>query len=266
MSADNATMPTPGPAVNAQSEAREATESREAAEATAEVAQAKVVDRKQIRGAIIDLDGTMVDTAGDFNAALNLMLDALHLPEITSEELLRYVGKGSEHLVRQVLAARLPEQEATRRFEAALDHYQHAYAQVNGQHSALYDDVAEGLAALRDAGLRLACVTNKPHRFAVDLLAQMGLSEYFEVIFGGDSFARKKPDPLPLIKASEALGLSTAQMLAIGDSENDALAARAAGIAVLTVPYGYNHGQPVHSIDSDGIVGSLLEAARWLNQ
>lgn len=222
--------------------------------------------RARIRGAIIDLDGTMVDTAGDFNAALNLMLDALALPAITSKELLRYVGKGSEHLVRSVLAARLAQDDADTRFAAALDHYQAAYATVNGRHAQVYAEVAEGLAALREAGLRLACVTNKPHRFAVDLLTQVGLHGYFDAIFGGDSFERKKPDPLPLLKATEALGLEPSQMLAIGDSENDARAARAAGIAVLTVPYGYNHGQPVQSIDSDGIVGTLLEAARWLHQ
>jgi phosphoglycolate phosphatase len=224
------------------------------------------VAREQIRGAIIDLDGTMVDTAGDFNAALNLMLEGSGLPAITSEELLRYVGKGSEHLVRSVLTARLPADQVDAQFAAALDRYQQAYATVNGRHSAVYADVAEGLAALRDAGLKLVCVTNKPHRFAEDLLTQVGLRAYFDAVFGGDSFEKKKPDPLPLIRASEALGLTPAQMLAIGDSENDALAARAAGIAVLTVPYGYNHGQPVHSIDSDGIVGSLLEAAHWLHQ
>jgi phosphoglycolate phosphatase len=224
------------------------------------------VAREQIRGAIIDLDGTMVDTAGDFNAALNLMLEGSGLPAITSEELLRYVGKGSEHLVRSVLLARLPADGVDAQFAAALDRYQQAYATVNGRHSAVYADVAEGLAALREAGLKLACVTNKPHRFAEDLLTQVGLRGYFDAVFGGDSFEKKKPDPLPLLRASEALGLAPAQMLAIGDSENDALAARAAGIAVLTVPYGYNHGQPVQSIDSDGIVGTLLEAARWLHQ
>jgi phosphoglycolate phosphatase len=222
--------------------------------------------RRQIRGVIIDLDGTMVDTAGDFDAALNLMLGELALPRIDSLEVIRYVGKGSEHLVRTVLAARLAAEEVETRFPHALERYQHAYSTVNGHHVEVYAGVAEGLDALRAAGLKLACVTNKPHRFAVDLLEQVGLLEYFSVVFGGDSFPRKKPDPLPLFKAAEALGLAPDQMLAIGDSENDALAARAAGIAVLTVPYGYNHGQPVQSIDSDGIVGSLLEAVYWLNQ
>ncbi len=225
---------------------------------------APAFDRTQVQGVIVDLDGTMVDTIADFNAALNLMLGQLELPRIEAEELLRYVGKGSEHLVRSVLGARLTPDEAEARFPHALERYQHAYAGVNGHHVSVYAGVAEGLAALRAAGLKLASVTNKPHRFAVELLEQLGLLEYFSLVLGGDSLPRKKPDPLPLVKAAEALGIEPARMLAIGDSENDALAARAAGIAVLTVPYGYNHGQPVQSIDSDGIVDSLLDAAHWL--
>lgn len=224
------------------------------------------IERSQIRGVIIDLDGTMVDTAGDFHAALNQMLGETGLPRIEAEEVMRYVGKGSEHLVRAVLASRLGPGEVEARFPHALERYQHAYSTVNGRHVEVYAGVREGLEALRSAGLALACVTNKPHQFAVKLLEQLGLLEYFSFVFGGDSFPRKKPDPLPLLKAAEALGIVPHQMLAIGDSENDAIAARAAGIAVLTVPYGYNHGQPVQSIDSDGIVGSLLEAAHWLNR
>ena len=84
------------------------------------------------------------------------------------------------------------------------------------------------------------------------------------MIYGGDAFARKKPDPLPLLEACKALQLHPRQVLAIGDSSNDALAARAAGCPVLTVPYGYNHGEAIQNIQSDGIVESLLLAARLL--
>ncbi|MCG1041989.1 phosphoglycolate phosphatase [Mycetohabitans sp. B8] len=217
-----------------------------------------------VHAVIIDLDGTMVDTAGDFMAALNAVLGEFDLPPIDQAEVVAYVGKGSEHLIRSVLSARLPPTEAEQRFDVVLAGYQRAYAVVNGRHTRLYPDVIRGLDALRAARIKLACVTNKPLRFALGLLEQYGLRPYFEVVFGGDSLPRKKPDPLPMLAACDALGVPHAQAVAIGDSENDARAARAAGLATLTVPYGYNHGQPVQSIDSDGIVSSLLEAARWV--
>jgi phosphoglycolate phosphatase len=215
-----------------------------------------------IEAAIVDLDGTMVDTAGDFTAALNAVLGELGLPPINQAEVVAYVGKGSEHLVRSVLSARLPPAAAEQRFDVALAGYQRAYAGVNGRHTRLYPDVIRGLDAFGAARIKLACVTNKPLRFALELLEQYGLRPYFEVVLGGDSLPRKKPDPLPMLAACDALGVPPARAVAIGDSENDARAARAAGLATLTVPYGYNHGQPVQLIDSDGIVDSLLEAAR----
>jgi phosphoglycolate phosphatase len=128
----------------------------------------------------------------------------------------------------------------------------------------VYDGVTEGLAAMKASGLRMACVTNKPVAFARVLLDKTGLATYFEVIYGGDSLAAKKPDPLPMLTVCRDFGLEPAQVVAIGDSSNDAEAARAAGCRSLTVPYGYNHGQPVHSIATDGIVNTLFEAARLL--
>ena len=121
--------------------------------------------------------------------------------------------------------------------------------------------MVEGLTALRERGLRLACLTNKPTAFARPLLATKGLDAFFEVMFGGDAFERKKPDPLPLLKACEALGAPPARTLMVGDSSNDAKAARAAGCPVVLVSYGYNHGEPVRGVDADAFVDSLAELA-----
>ena len=216
----------------------------------------------RILAAIIDLDGTMVDTADDFTAGLNGMLAQLDAAETSREEVVGYVGKGSEHLIRSVLAPRFEAAQAQDRFDEALAIYQEEYARINGHHTRLYPDVEAGLKALRDAGLKLACVTNKPYRFAVELLAQYGLASYFSVVLGGDSLSKKKPDPLPMLTACAQLQVEPEATVAIGDSENDALAGRAAGMATLTVPYGYNHGQAIQTIKSDGIVASLLEAAK----
>lgn len=213
---------------------------------------------RPIDAAIIDLDGTLVDTLGDFEAALNLMLADLSLPPVGRGAIGLMVGKGSEHLIRQVLAHVGAD---AARYDMAWGRYQHHYLAINGQHSAVYPGAREGLAALRQAGVRLACLTNKPTAFARPLLQAKGLDAFFEVVFGGDAFERKKPDPLPLLKTCEALGTQPAHTLMVGDSSNDARAARAAGCPVVLVTYGYNHGEPVRSVDADGFVDALTQLA-----
>jgi phosphoglycolate phosphatase len=112
---------------------------------------------------------------------------------------------------------------------------------------------------MRGQALKLACLTNKPTVFALDLLKTKGLDRFFALTFGGDAFERKKPDPLPLLKTCEALGTAPERTLMIGDSSNDAQAARAAGCPVVLVTYGYNHGEPIAQVDADGFIGSLTE-------
>ena len=220
----------------------------------------------RVDAAIIDLDGTMVDTMGDFNEALNRMLRELALPSIAVQTIGPMVGKGSEHLLRSVLhhvLTQVDQAPAASKIEAlypaAWASYQRHYLAINGQYAAVYDGVEAGLKALRGAGLRLACLTNKPTDFALPLLQSKGLGGYFDKVFGGDSFERKKPDPLPLLKTCEALGTDPARTLMVGDSSNDAQAARAAGCPVVLVTYGYNHGQPVRAVDADGFVDSLTQ-------
>ncbi len=222
--------------------------------------------------AIVDLDGTMVDTVGDFVVALNRMLADLSLPGVGAADVARLVGKGSEHLIASVLIQVLKvasahtgralsaielEANAAALFPAAWAAYQRHYLSINGQHASVYPGVLEGLRHLQSRGLRLACLTNKPTAFAVPLLQAKGLDGFFSVVFGGDSFERKKPDPLPLLKTCEALGSGPARTLMLGDSSNDAQAARAAGCPVVLVTYGYNHGEPVRRVDADGFVETL---------
>ncbi|WP_373765172.1 phosphoglycolate phosphatase [Delftia acidovorans] len=215
---------------------------------------------QQLDAAIVDLDGTMVNTLGDFAEALNRMLADLQLPAIAPQAIETMVGKGSEHLIRSVLA-HVGAADVDAIYGQAWQRYEHHYLQLNGQFADVYPGVLEGLQALRARGLRLACLTNKPLSFAQPLLAQKGLAPLFEQVFGGDSFERKKPDPLPLLKTCEALGTSPARTLMLGDSSNDAQAARAAGCPVVLVSYGYNHGQPVRQVDADGFVDALTELA-----
>lgn len=214
--------------------------------------------------AIVDLDGTMIDTVGDFEVALRHSLADLGWPPVTREFISHTVGKGSEHLIRRTLEqVGAPESL----FDAAWQRYQHHYLATNGQHADVYPGVLQGLETLRSRGLRLACVTNKPTAFARPLLALKGLDGFFEAVFGGDAFERKKPDPLPLLKTCEALRSVPARTLMVGDSSNDAQAARAAGCPVVLVSYGYNHGEPVALAQPDAVIdrleqlGALLSAA-----
>jgi len=211
-------------------------------------------NQRVIRAAIIDLDGTLVDTLGDFVVAVNATLAELGFAAVDRRFLEHTIGKGSEHLIRSTLAhVGAPASH----YDQAWALYQRHYLAVNGLHASVFPGVLEGLKRLRERGLVLACLTNKPTAFARPLLQAKGLDGYFAVAFGGDAFERKKPDPLPLLKTCEALGTAPRHTLMIGDSSNDARAARAAGCPVLLVSYGYNHGEPVERVDADGVIDSL---------
>lgn len=216
-----------------------------------------------VDAAIIDLDGTMIDTVGDFEVALRLALADLGLPAVGRDFILRTIGKGSEHLLLSTLqeagapADLLPK---------AWQRYQHHYLAINGQHATVFPGVVAGLQALQARGLALACLTNKPAAFARPLLAHAGLAGFFAHIFGGDDFPRKKPDPLPVLGACHALGSQPARTLMVGDSSNDAQAARAAGCPVVLMTYGYNHGLPVQQAQPDAVLDSLAELPAWLAQ
>lgn len=209
-----------------------------------------------MRAAIVDLDGTLVDTVGDFVAALRAMAADLRLPEPRPEFVRQTVGKGSEHLITRVLAE--VGAPATL-FDAAWARYQHHYLRFNGRHSEVFPGAREGLQGLVGCGFRLVCLTNKPGAFARPLLEGKGLASFFDHVFGGDAFARKKPDPLPLLEACKALGQEPARVLMVGDSSNDATAARAAGCPVVLLRHGYNHGEPLEAAGADLLLHRLDE-------
>ncbi|MDR3067024.1 MAG: phosphoglycolate phosphatase [Comamonas sp.] len=214
----------------------------------------------ELDAVMVDLDGTMVNTLGDFAEALNRMLADLQLPGIAPQVIENMVGKGSEHLIRSVLVhVQAPNIDAL--YPRAWQRYEHHYLAINGQFADVYPGVAEGLQALQSLGLRMACLTNKPLSFAEPLLAAKGLDGFFDCVFGGDSFARKKPDPLPLVETCKALGSEPARTLMVGDSSNDAQAAHAAGCPVVLMTYGYNHGQPITAVEARAHLDSLVQLA-----
>ncbi len=231
---------------------------------------------QRFRAAIVDLDGTMVDTLGDFEVALNRTLADLDLPGVERALVERTVGKGSEHLIRSVLAHQMalpaakgygqacPAWTVDSLYDRAWLRYQHHYLGINGDFSEVYPGVADGLQALQERGWALACLTNKPLAFARELLVAKGLAGYFSQVFGGDSFERKKPDPLPLLKTCEALGIGPQDTLMVGDSSNDAQAGHAAGCGVVLVTYGYNHGEPIRQTPALAWVDALADIPQAL--
>ena len=216
------------------------------------------------RAVLLDLDGTLLDSAPDLAAAANAMLAELGLPARDPAVVATYIGKGIPKLVERTLTGSLDVAADPRLFARALPIYEHHYAAESGRRSAPFPGVIEGLRALRDAGLPLACITNKAERFTLDLLRRTGLDGFFPVVVCGDTVARKKPDPEPVLTACARLNVRPADALMIGDSANDVQSARAAGCPVWCVPYGYNEGRPVETLDCDAIVPDLAEAARQL--
>ncbi len=220
----------------------------------------------ELQAVMIDLDGTLVDTLGDFEVALNRALVDLQVAPASRSLIERSIGKGSEHLIRTVLAHQLAEVDSSVKtrsvddlFSPAWERYEHHYLAINGQFSEIFPGVMEGLAHLKALDLPLACLTNKPMSFARPLIEAKGLSSYFAQIFGGDSFERKKPDPLPLLKTCETLQTAPERTLMVGDSSNDAQAANAAGCPVVLMTYGYNHGEPIRNTPALAWLDSLTQ-------
>jgi len=219
-----------------------------------------------VKAVMIDLDGTMLDTVADLAVAVNLMLAKLGRGPLDETLVRNFVGKGIPNLVQRALVGRMEGEVDPDLFARALPVYLDCYESVNGRHTLMYPGVQQGLDVLKAAGFPLACVTNKSARFTLPLLRQMQLAEYFAVVVSGDTLPKKKPDPLPLTHACKELGIAPREMLMIGDSLNDTIAARAAGCPVFCVPYGYNEGHDVRELDVDAIVETLLEATTLITK
>lgn len=203
---------------------------------------------------IIDLDGTMVDTIDDLAIAFNTALNQLGLAPVATAFVERMINKGPEHLVRAALGDAGTDMAL---YERCLQLYRKAYGEINGKYARVYPGVGESLAELRALGMKLACLTNKPGSFARALLKEKQLDGFFSVVFGGDAFPCQKPDPLPVIRTCEALGTAPSRTLMVGDSNNDALAAKAAGCRVVLVKYGYHHGESRSRTHVDGVIDGL---------
>ncbi|WP_430232533.1 phosphoglycolate phosphatase [Nitrosomonas communis] len=220
----------------------------------------------QIKAVVIDLDGTLLDTAMDLASAANKMLTELGKPELPVATIQSFIGKGIQRLVKRSLTNSLDEEPDPELFNKALPIYQRNYHENLYTHTRPFPEVVEGLDTLKKNGFRLACITNKAEAFTLPLLRATNLLHYFEMVLSGDTLPKKKPDPLPLLHACQHFQIKPYELLLIGDSLNDAMAARAAGCHIFCVPYGYNEGRDVHELNCDAVVSSLLEAAKLIKK
>lgn len=208
---------------------------------------------------VIDLDGTLLHTAPELSEAANRMLRDMDYPPVSQDLLASYIGNGIGWLVKRALTGDMHATPDAALYEHALPIFEKHYTGLLLE-SKTFDGVIEGLDAMKVAGFRLGCITNKLARYTGPLLQGIGLAKYFEVTLSGDTLPEKKPHPLPLLHAAKFFGVPIEQLLLIGDSLNDTLAARAAGCPVFCVPYGYNHGEPVETLDLDAVIANLPAA------
>lgn len=202
-----------------------------------------------VRVVVVDLDGTLLDTAPDIAEAVRAMLHELGLPPASLEKIRSFVGNGTHSLVRRALTGTMDGQPEEALFDRAMALFDQRYAEVLHCETRPYPGAMEGLDALRDAGFPLACLTNKPERFTLPLLAAVGMKAYFDLVISGDSLPKRKPDPLPLLHIAAHYGVAPDEMLLVGDSLTDANTAHAAGCPVFLVSYGYNGGMDVYEQD-----------------
>jgi phosphoglycolate phosphatase len=226
---------------------------------------------RALRAVLFDLDGTLLDTAGDIALALNRTIAEVGWPPVPADDVRQMIGRGAPILVERAATSQqrtLSGQMHGEMIERFFHHY--GSLEESGECAAQpFGGAAEALRALHNAGLRIAVVTNKQHRFASALLRLLGLAAWVDCVVGGDTCERRKPDPQPLLFACRSMGVAADSVLMVGDSINDVQAARAAGMPIICVPHGYNEGMDPRTLPCDFLLehlgdlpGLLLPPAR----
>jgi len=212
---------------------------------------------------LVDLDGTLLDTAPDIAMAINQMRAAFGFGPLETGVVRNYIGRGIAHLVSESMKNAVGALGASAS-KVAVAQFEKQYESCLTQTTRPFPGVFEGLQLFREKGFKLACITNKAERFTLPLLEATGLAAYFELVLSGDSPAEKKLRPLPLQHAAKHFAVKIDEVVLIGDSMHDAAAARAAGCPVFIVAYGYNEGQELRGLDCDAFIDDLPSALKYV--
>lgn len=214
------------------------------------------MDTRRFDLVIFDLDGTLVDTSPDLCAALNHALEDIGRPAVDADTVRHLVGHGARALIERGLALSGTADEAT--VERALPAFLRFYAAHIADGSRPYEGAEAAMDALAAAGTTLAVCTNKPVALAEQLIAALGWTSRFAAVLGGDSIAVRKPDPAHVVATARAAGHGLERALFIGDTSVDVAAARAAGVPVIVVGFGFAD-RPAADLGGDAVIASFAE-------
>ena len=214
---------------------------------------------------LLDVDGTLVDTAPDLAYAIDRMLQEIGLPVCGEKKVRAWIGSGIEQLVKRALTDDFTGKPENGLYEKAFPLFLDIYADNACKRSRIYNGVSEGLNYLKENDFKLGCVTNKRARFTNTLLKTLGIFDDFGIVISGDTLSKKKPDPMPLLHAARFFKVKPEAALMVGDSKTDVSAARAAGFQIIGVTYGYNLGEDIRRANPDAVVDSLAELPGLLN-
>ena len=206
---------------------------------------------------LFDLDGTLADTAPDLTRALNRVLSALDCPEVTLENTRNWIGNGMRCLLERALVGEGEKNASPDFVDQGVALFEPFYAETVWADSVCYPGVVDGLAEFKRMGYKMGCVTNKPRSCTGALLEHSGLVDFFEVVVAGDDLVETKPAPAPLLYAADQLHVGPQDCVVIGDSRNDVDAARAAGMAILLVTWGYHQGLELSTMGATQLVSQF---------
>ncbi|PHS73158.1 MAG: phosphoglycolate phosphatase [Cycloclasticus sp.] len=213
-----------------------------------------------------DLDGTLVDSAPDLANAVNATLAELKLPEYHQDQVRGWIGNGAQVLIKRALAGDIKGEVPAELLEKVYPTFLKYYAEHLCVDSVLYSGVKDTLQALKQSGIALACITNKPSQFTLPLLEQLGVAEFFDYVACGNTFSEKKPHPMPLLQVAEHFNVEPEQALMVGDSINDMQAAIAAGFKSVCVDYGYAGEHDIYTMGADVIISEFSQLNEFLQK